>query len=61
VLFLERVSPALEHVDGSSGAIGTAVNRAIEDLVAVIARAPVDARATRDPKPAWPGSRAQRF
>ena len=26
VLFLERVSPALEHVDTSSGAIGTAMN-----------------------------------
>ncbi len=44
VLFLERVSPALEHVDSSSGAIGTAVNHAIEGLMAVIARAPVDAR-----------------
>ena len=28
VRFLERVSPALEHVDSSSGAIGTAVNHA---------------------------------
>lgn len=28
--FLERVAPALEHVDSSSGAIGNAVNRAIE-------------------------------
>lgn len=44
VLFLERVSPALEHVDSSSGAIGTAVNHAIEELAAVIAAAPVDAR-----------------
>lgn len=43
VLFLERVSPALQHVDGSSGAIGTAVNHAIEELVAIIARAPVGA------------------
>jgi hypothetical protein len=43
VLFLERVSPALEQVDSSSGAIGTAVNHAIEDLVAIIARAPADA------------------
>ena len=40
VLFLERISPALEHVDSSSGAIGTAVNHAIEELVAVIAKAP---------------------
>ena len=43
VLFLERVSPALEHVDSSSGAIGIAVNHAIEALVAIIARAPADA------------------
>jgi len=39
VLFLEKVSPALEHIDSSSGAIGTAVNRAIEELVSVIASA----------------------
>lgn len=42
VSFLERVSPAIENVDGSSGAIGTAVNRAVEDLVAIIAKAPAD-------------------
>jgi hypothetical protein len=41
-LFLEKVSPALEHVDSSSGAIGTAVNHAIEELVSIIAKAPVD-------------------
>jgi tetratricopeptide (TPR) repeat protein len=45
VLFLERVSPALQNVDGSSGAIGHAVNHAIEALVAIIARATVDATA----------------
>lgn len=49
VLFLERVSPALEHVDGSSGAIGSAVNHAIAELAALIASAPADAK-TRD---AW--------
>jgi hypothetical protein len=42
VLFLERVSPAIEHVDSSSGAIGGAVDRAIAALVGVIARAPAD-------------------
>src|SRR6266404_4240554 len=42
VRFLEKVSPALEHVDSSSGAIGNAVNRAIEELVPVIATAPAD-------------------
>ena len=40
--FLERVSPALEHVDSSSGAIGTAVNHAIAALVPIIAKAPAD-------------------
>ncbi len=42
-MLLERVSPALEHVDSSSGAIGTAVNRTIAELVPVIAGAPADA------------------
>ncbi len=42
VLLLEKLSPALEHVDSSSGAIGTAVNRAIEALVPIIAGAPAD-------------------
>jgi hypothetical protein len=40
VIFLEKVSGALAHVDSSSGAIGTAVNRAIDTLVPVIAQAP---------------------
>jgi len=42
VCFLERVSPALEHVDSSSGAIGTAVNKAIAALVPIIASAPAE-------------------
>ncbi len=49
VQFLERLSPALERVDSSSGAIGTAVNNAIEALVPVIAGAPADSQ-TRE---AW--------
>lgn len=44
VLFLERVSPALEQIDSSSGAIGSAVNGAIVDLVAIIADAPAEQR-----------------
>jgi len=39
---LEKLSPALEHVDSSSGAIGTAVNKAIDALVAMIVKAPAD-------------------
>jgi hypothetical protein len=42
VTLLERLSPALEHVDGSSGAIGTAVNHAIAELVPIVAGAPAD-------------------
>jgi hypothetical protein len=42
VLFLEKVSTALECVDSSSGAIGTAVNNAVKALAAIIATAPAD-------------------
>lgn len=49
VLFLERVSAALEHVDSSSGAVGNAVNRAVDELAAIVASASADG-ATRD---AW--------
>lgn len=41
VLLLEKLSPALEQVDSSSGAIGTAVNNAIAALAPIIAEAPV--------------------
>jgi hypothetical protein len=44
IALLERISPALEHVDSSSGSISGAVNRTIAELVPVIARAPADAR-----------------
>ena len=42
VSFLEKVSPALEHVDSSSGAMGTAVNNAVVALVEVITSAETD-------------------
>lgn len=42
VLFLEKIAPAIEQVDSSSGAIGSMVNRAIETLVPIIAKAKVD-------------------
>lgn len=47
VLFLEKISPAIEQVDSSSGAIGAAVNRAVDALAEIIATAPADA-ATRE-------------
>jgi hypothetical protein len=49
VLLLEKLSPALERIDSSSGAIGSAVNKAIVALVPIVAAAPVEAN-TRD---AW--------
>lgn len=42
VLLLEKLSPALEHVDSSSGSIGTAVNNAIAALVPIMITAPAD-------------------
>ena len=42
VALLEKLSPALEQIDSSSGAIGTAVNNAIEALVPIFAGSPAD-------------------
>lgn len=42
VLLVERISPAFEQVDTSSGALGTAVNKAIAELVGIIAAAPAN-------------------
>ncbi len=47
VLFLEKLAPAIEQVDSSSGGIGSAVNRAIETLVPIITKADVS-RAVRE-------------
>jgi hypothetical protein len=49
IAFLERLSPALEQVDSSSGSIGAAVNSAIAELAPIVASAPAGAN-TRD---AW--------
>jgi hypothetical protein len=54
VLFLEKVSPALEQVDSSSGAIGSAVNQAIEGLVSLIVAAPADDHLRDRWQPNWP-------
>jgi len=42
ILFLEKISAAIANVDGSSGAIGAAVNAAVDVLVPIIAGAPAD-------------------
>ena len=49
VLLLEKLSPALEQVDSSSGALGSAVNRAIDVLVPIIASPDV----TESVREAW--------
>jgi hypothetical protein len=40
VLFLEKISASIANVDGSSGAIGTAVNAAVDEMVSIISGAP---------------------
>jgi hypothetical protein len=42
ITLLEKLSPALEQVDSSSGALGSAVNKAIETLVPIIVKADVE-------------------
>ena len=45
VRLMEKIWPALEHVDSSSGALGSAVNKALGDLIPLIIKVPADARA----------------
>jgi hypothetical protein len=47
VLFLEKLSPALNQIDSSSGALGNATYAAVQELVPIISNAPVDP-ATRE-------------
>jgi len=61
MLFLEKVSPALAHVDGSSGAIGTAVNNAIDILASIIAVAPAQFRSGQMAGTSLAGSRGRRY
>jgi len=42
IKFMERVNPAFMHVDGSSGALGAAIARAVKELAPIIAQAQVD-------------------
>jgi uncharacterized Fe-S cluster-containing radical SAM superfamily protein len=41
---IERLSPALERVDSTSGALGSAVNSIIAELVPIISTVQVDAK-----------------
>ncbi|HFE37367.1 MAG TPA: hypothetical protein ENK06_02965 [Gammaproteobacteria bacterium] len=42
IRLMEKLWPALEHVDSSSGALGLAVNKAMDALIAIIIKAPAD-------------------
>ncbi|HFD86223.1 MAG TPA: hypothetical protein ENJ35_00935, partial [Gammaproteobacteria bacterium] len=42
VRLMEKLWPALEHVDSSSGALGSAVNKALDALIPIIIKAPAD-------------------
>ncbi len=42
VRLMEKIWPALEHVDSSSGSLGSAVNKALDDLIPLIVKAPAD-------------------
>ena len=42
VALAERIWPAFEHIDTSSGALGSAVHRTLEDLVPILISAPAD-------------------
>ena len=49
VALMERLWPALQHIDTSSGALGTAVYKALEDLIPLLIAAPAD----RDTRAKW--------
>jgi len=42
VRLIEKIWPALEHIDSSSGALGSAVNKTLDALIPVIVEAPAD-------------------
>ncbi|MBV2137051.1 MAG: hypothetical protein KUF79_09610 [Candidatus Thiodiazotropha sp. (ex Ctena orbiculata)] len=42
VRLMDKIWPALEHVDSSSGALGSAVNKTLDALIPIIVNAPAD-------------------
>jgi len=42
VRLMEKIWPALEHVDSSSGSLGTALNKTLNDLMPIVVNAPAD-------------------
>jgi len=49
VRLMEKIWPALEHVDSSSGALGSAVNKTLDDLIPILVNAP----AVENTRNAW--------
>jgi hypothetical protein len=45
---MEKLWPALAHVDSSSGALGSAVNKALDALIPIIVKAPADDKARNE-------------
>ena len=42
IVLMEKIWPALAHVDSSSGALGNAVNKTVHELVDIVVAAPAD-------------------
>lgn len=42
IALAQRIWPAFEHIDTSSGALGTAVRRTLDELLPVLIDAPAD-------------------
>jgi len=42
VRLMEKLWPALEHIDSSGGALGSAVNKAVDALIPIIVKVPAD-------------------
>jgi tetratricopeptide (TPR) repeat protein len=42
IVLMEKIWPALAHVDSSSGALGNAVNKTVQELVDIVVAAPAD-------------------
>jgi len=42
IALVQRIWPAFEHIDTSSGALGSAVNRTLEDLLPILIEVPAD-------------------
>jgi hypothetical protein len=42
VRLMEKIWPALEHIDSSSGALGSAVNKTLDELIPIVVNGPAD-------------------